>query len=70
MSNGRLAFFNLVKQMRQAQKDFYASKGQDWQTVRKPLWDASLQLEERVDAEITRGDAWLAQNSQRKLFNQ
>jgi len=31
--SGRLAFFNLVKQMRQAQKDFYASKGQDWQTV-------------------------------------
>ena len=70
MSNGRLAFFNLVKQMRQAQKDFYASKGQDWQTVRKPLWDASLQLEKRVDAEITRGDAWLAQNSQPYLFNQ
>ena len=39
MSNGRLAFFNLVKQMRQAQKDFYATKGQDWQSVRKPLWD-------------------------------
>lgn len=68
--SGRLAFFNLVKQMRQAQKDFYASKGQDWQTVRKPLWDASLQLEKRVDAEITRGDAWLSQNSQPNLFNQ
>ena len=56
--------------MRQAQKDFYATKGQDWHTVRKPLWDASLQLEKRVDAEITRGDAWLAQNSQPNLFNQ
>ena len=42
MSNGRLAFFNLVKQMRQAQKDFYATKGQDWQTVRKPLWDSPI----------------------------
>ena len=70
MSNGRLAFFNLVKQMRQAQKDFYASKGQDWQTVRKPLWDASLQLEKRVDAEIERGDAWLQKQSQPNLFNQ
>lgn len=69
MSNGRLAFFNLVKQMRQAQKDFYASKGQDWQTVRKPLWDASIQLEKRVDAEIERGDAWL-QQSQPNLFSQ
>ena len=70
MSNGRLAFFNLVKQMRQAQKDFYASKGQDWQTVRKPLWDASIQLEKRVDAEIERGDAWLQKQSQPNLFNQ
>ena len=70
MSNGRLAFFNLVKQMRQAQKDFYASKGQDWHTVRKPLCDASLQLEQRVDAEIRRVDAWLSQNSKPNLFNQ
>ena len=68
--SGRLAFFSLVKQMRQAQKDFYATKGQDWHTVRKPLWDASLQLEKRVDAEITRVDAWLAQKSQPNLFNQ
>lgn len=68
--SGRLAFFKLVKQMRQAQKDFYASKGQDWQTVRKPLWDAFLQLEKRVDAEITRVDAWLAKNSKPNLFNQ
>lgn len=70
MSNGRLAFFNLVKQMRQAQKDFYATKGQDWQTVRYPLWDAAIKLEERVDAEIARGDAWLQQQSQPNLFNQ
>ena len=68
--SGRLAFFNLVKQMRPAQTDFSASKGQDWHTVRKPLWDASLQLEKRVDAEITRVAAWLAQNSQPNLFNQ
>lgn len=68
--SGRLAFFNLVKQMRQAQKDFYATKWQDWQTVRKPLWDASIQLEKRVDAEIERGDAWLQQQSQPNLFNQ
>lgn len=66
----RFAFFNLVKQMRQAQKDFYATKGQDWQTVRKPLCDASLQLEKRVDAEIERGDAWLQKQSQPNLFNQ
>lgn len=68
--SGRLAFFNLVKQMRQAQKDFYATKGQDWQTVRKPLWDSSIQLEKRVDAEIERGDAWLQLQSQPNLFNQ
>ena len=70
MSNGRIYYYILVNQMQQAQKHLYASKGQDWQTVRKPLWDASLQLEKRVDAEITRGDAWLAQNSQPNLFNQ
>ena len=29
MNNGRLAFFNLVKQMRQAQKDFYSTKAAD-----------------------------------------
>ena len=68
--SGRLAFFNLVKKMRQVQKDFYVSKGKDWHTVRKPLWDASLQIEKRVDAEITRVDAWLAKNSQPNLFNQ
>lgn len=44
MSNGRLAFFNLVKQMRQAQKDFYSTKGQDWQSVRKPLGISLLRL--------------------------
>ena len=68
--SGRLAFFSLVKQMRQAQKDFYATKGQDWHTVRKPLWDASIQLEKRVDPDITRSDAWLEQHSQPNLFNQ
>ena len=68
--SGRFAFFNLVKQMRQAQKDFYATKVHDWHTVRKHLWDASLQLEKRVDAEIERGDAWLQKQSQPNLFNQ
>ena len=56
MNKGRLAFFNLVKQMRQAQKDFYSTKGQDWQSVRKPLWDKSLALEKRVDEYIAHGD--------------
>ena len=59
MNNGRLAFFNLVKQMRQAQKDFYSTKGQDWQSVRKSLWDKSLALEKRVDEYIAHGDAYL-----------
>lgn len=68
MNNGRLAFFNLVKQMRQAQKDFYSTKGQDWQSVRKPLWDKSLALEKRVDEYIAHGDAYLQQH-QTSLFD-
>lgn len=68
MNNGRLAFFNLVKQMRQAQKDFYSTKGQDWQSVRKPLWDKSLALEKRVDEYIAHGDAYLQQH-QPSLFD-
>lgn len=63
MNNGRLAFFNLVKQMRQAQKDFYSTKGQDWQSVRK-----SLALEKRVDEYIAHGDAYLQQH-QPSLFD-
>lgn len=64
MSNGRLAFFNLVKQMREAQKNYYSSRSKDW-------LHKSLELEKRVDAEIARGDAYLQQHSQQQnLFHQ
>lgn len=52
--------------MRQAQVTY--PKGQDWQSVRKPLWDKSLALEKRVDEYIAHGDAYLQQH-QPSLFD-
>ena len=57
-----------IESFSQAQKDFYSTKGQDWQSVRKPLWDKSLALEKRVDEYIAHGDAYLQQH-QPSLFD-
>lgn len=48
----RLSFFALVKQMREAQRTYYQTRDKD--ILRK-----SIELEKRVDEEITRGDAYL-----------
>lgn len=52
MNNGRLQFFNLVKAMREAQREYFSSRTH-----------AALQkarsLECRVDAYIKRGDDYL-----------
>lgn len=54
MSNGRLAFFNLVKEMRVAQKEYFRTRAHS-ALVR------SKDLERRVDDELTRGDQYLKQ---------
>ena len=57
MSNGRLHFFNLVKAMREAQREYFSTRSH-----------AALQkarsLERSVDAYIKRGDDYLAQAEQ------
>lgn len=65
MNEGRLQFFNLVKAMREAQREYFSTRSQ-----------AALQkarsLENRVDAYIKRGDDYLNSNKQvvRSLFDQ
>lgn len=52
-------FYDLVVAMRKAQKEFYATKGQDWISVRKPICDKAIELEKKCDAEISRVNAIL-----------
>lgn len=61
MSNGRLAFFNLVKEMRATQKEYFRTRAHS-ALVR------SKDLERRVDDELTRGDQYLKQQQQPSLF--
>ena len=63
MSKGRLKFFKLVKEMRAEQKRYFASRSHD------ALTQARM-LEQRVDAEIKRGDDFLQQQKQPNLFQQ
>ncbi len=48
MNNGRLAFFNLVKEMRAAQKEYFRTRAHS-------ALVSSKDLERRVD-DLTRGD--------------
>lgn len=48
-----IEFYDLVVSMRKAQKEFYATNGQDWNSVRKPILDKSIELEKKCDAEIS-----------------
>lgn len=61
MSNGRLAFFNLVKEMRQAQKEYFRTRAHS-------ALVKSKDLERRVDNELARGDQYLKQQQQPSLF--
>lgn len=61
MNNGRLAFFNLVKEMREAQKEYFSTRAHS-ALVR------SKDLERRVDDELARGDHYLKQQQQPSLF--
>lgn len=63
MSNGRLQFFNLVKAMREAQRDYFSTRSHEALTKAR-------QLERQVDAYIKRGDDYLKQQHQEpSLFN-
>lgn len=61
MNNGRLAFFNLVKEMCAAQKEYFRTRAHS-ALVR------SKDLERRVDDELARGDQYLKQQQQPSLF--
>ena len=63
MAEGRLQFFNLVKAMREAQKEYFTSHSLE--ALRR-----SKQLERRVDEYIMRGDIYLMnQNKEQTLFD-
>lgn len=59
MKNGRLRFFNLVKQMREAQKEYFKTRSMQ-------ALDNSRKLEREVDKYIKAGDDYL--NQQTMLF--
>lgn len=48
-----IEFYDLVVSMRKAQKEFYATNGQDWNSVRKTMLDKSIELGKKCDAEIS-----------------
>jgi len=52
MSDGRLQFFNLVKAMREAQREYFSTRSPQALTKAR-------QLERRVDESIKRGDEYL-----------
>jgi hypothetical protein len=63
MKEGRLQFFNLVKAMREAQKEYFTSRSLE--ALRR-----SKQLERKVDEYIMRGDIYLMnQNKEQTLFD-
>ena len=63
MNNGRLAFFNLVKKMRAAQKEYFRTRAHS-------ALVKSKDLERRVDNELARGDQYLKQQQQPSLFHE
>lgn len=63
MNNGRLQFFNLVKAMREAQREYFSTRSH-------AALQKARQLEQRVDEYIKRGDAYLNnQPQQPTLFD-
>lgn len=61
MNEGRLAFFNLVRSMREAQKEYFSTRAHS-------ALVKSKELERKVDDYIRRGDSYLAQQ-QPSLFD-
>ena len=62
MSNGRLQFFNLVKAMREAQREYFSTRSHG-------ALQKARQLERSVDAYIKRGDDYLNNTKQPSLFD-
>ena len=62
MENGRLKFFRLVKAMREAQRQYFASR--DTTALSK-----ARSLEKQVDAYIKRGDTYIYEQQQKSLFD-
>lgn len=52
MNNGRLAFFNLVKAMREAQREYFSTRSHE-------ALQKARSLERSVDTYIKRGDDYL-----------
>lgn len=50
--DGRMAFFRLVKAMREAQREYFATRSRE-------ALQRSKSLEKRVDDSIARGDSYL-----------
>lgn len=63
MNNGRLQFFNLVKAMREAQREYFSTRSHE-------ALQKARSLERSVDAYIKRGDDYLKkQNQEPTLFD-
>lgn len=63
MADGRLHFFNLVKAMREAQREYYSTRSH-------AALSKALSLERSVDDYIKRGDDYLKkQNQEPTLFD-
>lgn len=58
---GRLDFFNLVKEMRAAQKEYFRTRAHSDLV-------SSKDLERRVDDYLARGDQYLKQHQQPSIF--
>lgn len=59
MNNGRLQFFNLVKAMREAQREYFSTRSHE-------ALQKARSLERSVDAYIKRGDDYL--KAQRRVL--
>ena len=57
MNNGRLQFFNLVKAMREAQREYFSTRSHE-------ALHKARSLERSVDAYIKRGDDYLKKQNQ------
>ena len=61
MEKGRLKFFYLVKAMREAQRQYFASRS-------TAALGKARSLERQVDAYIKRGDTYIYEQQQNSLF--
>jgi len=62
MEEGRLKFFNLVKAMREAQREYFSTRSHE-------ALQKARSLERSVDAYIKRGDDYLKKQNQGQLYS-